>query len=80
MLPESYGEPERIRIHHFNHSIGRRALVSYEVFWPKEQYLPPEYFVATIDRKGTIALNRFPRDTRLPGLAQAAVPLTRLIW
>lgn len=78
LLPASYGEPERIRIHHFNHSIGRRALVSYEAFWPKDDYLPPEYFVATINRKSSIALNRFPMDNRLPGLAQASQPTDTL--
>jgi len=73
-LPEAYGEPVRIRIHHFIHSIGKRALVSYEVSWPKERYLPPEYFVAKTNGSGPVALARYPIDSRLPGLAYAAQP------
>lgn len=73
-LPDSFGEPEGIRIHHFIHSIGRRALVSYEVTWPADQYLPPEYFVAKTNGKGPIELSRYPLDSRLPGLVQAAQP------
>ena len=73
-LPEDYGEPERISIHHFIHSIGRRALVSYEVSWPADRYLPPEYFVAKTNGKGPVELARYPMDSRLPGLARAAEP------
>ena len=73
-LPEDYGEPERIRIHHFIHSIGRRALVSYEVRWPADRYLPPEYFVAKTNGGGPVELSRYPQDSRLPGLAKAAQP------
>ena len=73
-LPEDYGEPERISIHHFIHSIGRRALVSYEVSWPADQYLPPEYFVAKTNGGGSIELARYPVDSRLPGLVAAAEP------
>lgn len=72
-LRSDYGEPERIRIHHFIHSIGRRALVSYEVSWPGDRYLPPEYFVAETDG-GDITLSRYPEDPKLPGLVQAAEP------
>ncbi|MCY4061166.1 MAG: phosphotransferase [Chloroflexi bacterium] len=73
-LPADYGEPERIRIHHFIHSIGRRALVSYEVHWPADRYLPPEYFVAKTNGGGPVELSRYPLDSRLPGLAAAAEP------
>lgn len=73
-LPESYGEPDRIRIHHFIHSIGRRALVSYEVSWPQERYLRPEYFVAKTTGRGPVELARYPEDSRLPGLVEAAEP------
>ena len=73
-LPKSYGAPERIRIHHFIHSIGRRALVSYEVSWPKERYLPPEYFVAKLIGHRPVELARYPMDSRLPGLVRAARP------
>ena len=77
-LPAEYGEPERIRIHHFIHSIGRRALVSYEVLWPDERYLPPEYFVAETDGDDAITLSRYPDDPRLPGLVHAAEPVGAL--
>ena len=74
LLPDAYGDPERIRIHHFIHSISRRALVSYEVTWPEERYLPPEYFVAKTNGSGPIALARYPMDSQLPGLVKAAQP------
>ncbi len=77
-LPDSYGEPEHIRIHHFIHSIGRRALVSYEVSWPEERYLPPEYLVLKTSGAGPIELSRYPHDDRLPGLAMAAQPASTL--
>ena len=73
-LPGSYGAPERISIRHFNHSIGRRALVSYEVAWRKDRYLPPEYFVAKARGGEPIELTRYPVDDRLPGLLDAAHP------
>lgn len=73
-LPDAYGEPRSIRIHHFIHNIGNSATVSYEVKWREDEYLPPEYFVATVRRDGALALNRYPQDRRLPGLAAAARP------
>lgn len=73
-LPNFYGDPENVRIHHFIHSIGRRALVSYEVTWPADRFLPPEYFVAKTNGSGAVELSRYPRDSRLPGLAKAAQP------
>ena len=77
-LPEHYGAPEGIRIHHFIHSIGRRALVSYEVSWPEDQYLPPEYFVAKTSGDEPVELARYPVDSRLPGLVEAAEPNSAL--
>ena len=77
-LPADYGVPERIRIHHFIHSIGRRALVSYEVSWPGERYLPPEYFVAETEGDDAITLSRYPDDSRLPGLVDVAEPVGAL--
>ena len=73
-LPQSYGAPERISIRHFIHSIGRRALVSYEASWSKGRYLPPEYFVAKTRGVNPIAFMRYPLDDRLPGLRDAAHP------
>lgn len=77
-MPDPYGAPERIRIHHFIHSIGRRALVSYEVSWPEDRYLPPEYFVLKTSAAGPIKLSRYPHDDRLPGLEMAAQPASTL--
>lgn len=77
-LPAAYGEPQRIRIHHFIHNIGSSATVSYEVKWREEAYLPPEYFVATVRRGAALAVNCYPQDQRLPGLAPAARPESAL--
>lgn len=73
-LPAGHGAPQRFRIRHFIHNIGRSATVSYEVGWPQDRYLPSEYFVATIGRNGTPMVNRYPQDQRLPGLVDAARP------
>lgn len=77
-LPADYGEPRRIRIHHFIHNIGSSATVSYEVKWREDAYLPPEYFVATVRRNGALAVSRYPQDGRLPGLDPAARPESAL--
>ena len=70
--PEPCGDPRRIRIHHFIHSIGRSAMVSYEVEWERERYLPAAYYVARIGRDSPARVFRYPDDRRLPGLADAA--------
>jgi len=67
-------QPRRIRIHHFIHSIGNSATVSYEVQWPLDSYLPSDYHVATTGRDGRIDIRRYPDDRRLPGLVFAARP------
>lgn len=66
--------PEVINIRQFSHSQGRRALVSYVVDWPEEEYLPSEHFVARLERGKAIELFQFPNDDRLPGLKEAANP------
>lgn len=71
-------QPVRIRIHHFIHSIGKSAIVSYEVEWPDDRFLPSDYYVARTGRDGRIDLRRYPDDQRLPGLADAARPDTAL--
>ena len=73
-LPIQRAEPTRIRIRHFIHSIGRSAIVSYELEWAPDAYLPSEYFVAALRQTGKLAFWRFPDDERLPGLAEAASP------
>ena len=64
--------PRRVRLRHFNHSIGRSALVCYEVDWQRDAYLPADQFVVKLERDGSIDHFRFPLDDRLPGLAAAA--------
>lgn len=66
--------PEAINIRQFSHSQGRRALVSYVVDWPEEEYLPSVHFVAQLERGKAIELFQFPNDNRLPGLKEAADP------
>lgn len=77
-LPAEYGEPRRIRIRRFLHSIGRSATVCYEVEWAADRYLPAEFFVARISHKNPLRIDRFPQDERLPGLAAAARPASAL--
>lgn len=67
-------EPHQVCIHHFVHSIGNSALVSYELEWPRDQYLPSEYFVATLQRNQPPSIDRYPEDRKLPGLVDAAQP------
>ena len=69
-----FHQPERVRIHHFMHSIGNSATVSYELEWPPDEYLPSEYFVATTRKSGSVQIQRYPEDRRLPGLVAAARP------
>ena len=73
-LPAQVGDFRQIRIHHYIHNIGSSATVSYAIDLPDDLYLPAEYFVATLRRNGALAINRYPQDERLPGLARAARP------
>lgn len=73
-LADQRDRPRRIRIRHFIHSIGRSAIVSYEMEWHEEAYLPKENFVAALGRENALKVSRYPNDERLPGLAHAASP------
>ncbi len=73
-LPPVYGEPSRMRIRHFLHSIGRSALACYELEWRKDRFLPAEFFTFSISRQRPLRIQRFPDDERLPALAEAATP------
>ena len=77
-LPPEYGEPKRMRIRRFLHSVGRNATVCYELHWHSRQYLPTEFFVATIERDRLLQFRHFPDDDLLPGLAAAARPESAL--
>lgn len=70
--------PQRVRIHHFAHNIGSSALVSYEVEWPHDAYLPSEYFVASLRPDQPPLIEKYPEDRRLPGLAEVARPDTAI--
>ena len=67
-------EPARVRLRHFVHNPGRSALVSYEVEWEQEAYLPPDHFVFKVAKGQESERFRYPEDPRLPGLAAVAEP------
>ena len=71
-------EPDQIRVRQFSHSLGRSAIVSYEVEWGPDDYLPNQYFTARLDRDGPAEVFQFPDDPLLPGLAEASRPETAL--
>ena len=68
--------PHRIRIRQFSHSLGRTAIVGYEVEWQPDEYIPSEYFGVKVERDEPIELFRYPDDHYLPGLSEAARPDT----
>ena len=71
-------DPYRIRIRQFAHSLGRVALVSYEMEWRVDQYIPPQHLVSRVECGRPVELFRYPDDHRLPGLSEAAHPETAL--
>ncbi len=75
---QQFGQPEndphQIRIRQFSHSLGRSAIISYEVEWDPEDYLPSQHFTVRIDRDKPAEIFRFPDDPSLPGLNEAADP------
>ncbi len=71
-------DPKDIRIRQFAHRVGRTALVSYEMEWDADTYLPLQHFYAYLERSRPIELSRFPHDRRLPGLPDASHPDTAL--
>ena len=71
-------DPHRIRIRQFAHSLGRVALVSYEMEWPEDEYIPSQHLAIKVERERPVELFRYPEDSRLPGLGQAAHPESAL--
>ena len=71
-------DPDRIRIRQFAHSLGRVALVSYEMEWPPDEYVPSQHLAIKVERGKPIEMFRYPEDNRLPGLMEAAHPETAL--
>ena len=66
--------PHRIVVHGVSHTPGRGAVVTYEVEWPDEAYLPNERFTFHLARGGSLRITRFPEDDHLPGLGDACNP------
>ena len=54
------------------HSRGRSAIVSYELEWNPEEYLPSQHFAIRIERERPAEKFRYPDDRVLPGLSEAA--------
>ena len=71
-------DPHRIRIRQFAHSLGRVALVSYEMEWQADEYIPSQHLAIRVERGKPVELFRYPEDSRLPGLGQAAHPESAL--
>ncbi len=71
-------DPHRIRIRQFAHSLGRVALVSYEMEWPGDEFIPSQLLAIRAERGKPVELFRYPDDSRLPGLKQAAHPESAL--
>ncbi|MCY4560438.1 MAG: phosphotransferase [Chloroflexi bacterium] len=71
-------DPDRFRIRQFSHTLGRSAIISYEVEWDPEDYLPSQHFTVSIHRDKPIEVFQFPDDPLLPGLKEASDPETAL--
>ncbi len=71
-------DPRQIRIRQFSHSPGRVALVSYEVEWPTDDFIPSQHLAIKVERDKPAELFRYPEDRRLPGLREAAHPESAL--
>ena len=67
-------DPHRIRIRQFSHNLRRSAVISYEVEWDPDDYLPSQHFTVKIGRDKPVDVFRFPDDLLLPGLGNAADP------
>ena len=71
-------DPDRIRIRQFSHSPGRVALVSYEMEWRPDEFIPSQLLAIKVERDKPVGLFRYPDDRSLPGLSEAAHPETAL--
>ena len=75
---ENEPNPERIRVRQFSHNLGRSAIVTYEVEWHPDDYLPSQQFAAVVERAGPVEVFQFPNDPRLPGLREVSDPESAL--
>ena len=75
---DEFGEqelvPRRILIQGVSHTRGREAVVTYEVEWAEDAYLPDERFTLHLGRSNALRIVRFPDDDYLPGLPDACNP------
>ena len=78
---EQEHDPDRILIQGVSYTRGREAVVTYEVEWPPEVYLPNERFTLHLGVGSALRIVRFPDDDYLPGLPEACSPesATRLV-
>ena len=67
-------DPHRVQVQGISHTQGREALVSYELQWHPEAYLPDERFTLHMERGKPLRISRFPDDSYLPGLGEACRP------
>ena len=72
-------EPSRFRIRQLAHSPGRAAIVTYEVEWDPEQYIPSELVASKAEKGKPTEMFRYPDDPYMPGLREAAYPETALV-
>ena len=82
MFRGEFGEqgpaPEVIRIAGVSHSRGREVVVSYEIEWPPDAYLPNDRFTLQLACGRDLRMSRFPDDAYLPGLGEASGPESAL--
>ena len=69
-------DPCQIRIRQFSHNLSRIAIVSYELEWHPDEFIPSHHFTVKIERGKPVELFRYPEDSRLPGLRTVADPET----
>ncbi len=69
-------DPCRIRIRQFSYNVSRIAIVSYELDWHPDEFIPSRLFTVKIERGKPVELFRYPEDSRLPGLRTVADPET----
>lgn len=67
-------DPDRFRIRQFSHNLGRLAIVSYEVEWAADEYIPSQLFSVMMQRGKPDEVFRYPEDRQLPGLSEVADP------
>ena len=71
-------EPSRFRIRQFAHRPGGMAIISYEVEWDPEEYIPSELIAARIEKGRPAEVFHYTDDPYLPGLRKAAYPESAL--